>query len=252
MGRTRPHRRPRRHRAHRRSAVARVVHHMAARHGCPVAERAGQTLWQQRRAAAHLAAGLQQEHVLPPTAARRTKVGLHRQSCHLRPPTGDARHVAAAAHQPRRVQPDFAARAAGLPEEHHTAALDKGETALWHTHRGTAAQGVVHRHEQHDRHPRRPVGQPSLHRHRADGTHRHHPCARPSPALRPGAAALAQRTPLLVRQGGDRADNAVEPPLRGAGTCRPVFRPLLRDSAGSARRECRVDVGGGNLRCHKA
>lgn len=109
-----------------------MVQDVAARHGEPMAEPAFATLRQQRCAAAHLAAGLPQEHVLPPIAARRPEVGLHRQPHPFRPPSGDARHVAAATHQPRRVQPDIAACAAGFSEERYPAALDKGETTLWH------------------------------------------------------------------------------------------------------------------------
>lgn len=132
LGRARPYRRPRPHRAHRRTALAQVVQDVAARHGEPVAEPALATLRQQRCAAAHLASGLPQEYVLPSPAARRPEVGLHRQPHPFRPPSGDARHVAAATHQPRRVQPDIAACAAGFSEERYPAALDKGETTLWH------------------------------------------------------------------------------------------------------------------------
>lgn len=179
-------------------------------------------------------------------------MGLHRQPHPFRPPSGDARHVAAATHQPRRVQPDIAACAAGFSEERYPAALDKGETTLWHAHRGTAAQGVVHRHEQHDRHPLRPVRQPSFHRHRTHGAHRHQSCARPPSALRAGAAAPPQRLSQLVRQGRDRADNALEPPLRDTGTRRPILQPLLLRRQRSARPCCRVALHRRNLRCHKA
>ena len=80
MGRQGPHTAARKHRGMRQPALGGLVLPLVSGHGKPMAQTgSGEDVWQQYRAAAHFASGVQQEHVLPPSAAAGTAMGLLRQ-----------------------------------------------------------------------------------------------------------------------------------------------------------------------------
>lgn len=165
----------------------------------------GGAVWQQQRAAAHLRPGFQQEHVLPPAAAAGTEMGILRQSAAGREKAGVEGDVGTAAHQSGRVQPDITEAAGGFSEECGAAAGGEDEAPVGNRHRGTAAPGIVHRHEQHAECAERPVGEPPLHLRGFQPAHRRGDANRLHPALCPGTERDREWTPLVFRQTGDGA-----------------------------------------------
>ena len=91
---------PRPHRSYPKSALGRLVLHMVFGHGRPVARFLSPPIRQQHDAAAHFQAGLQQEHLLPPSDTGRTVVGFHRQHASFGEAPGVAGHGTVSAHQP--------------------------------------------------------------------------------------------------------------------------------------------------------
>ena len=132
-------------------------------------------------------------------------------------------------------------------QEHHPVAHCQGEASVWRPSGRPAAPGFLHRHKQHDRHPCRSFGQPTLYRHRADGAYRREPDAQPPADIRPGSADAATWRALVVQQGGDAADNAVEPTLRNLGTCRAILPDVLHACGQLRRQGCRMAVGSGDF-----
>ena len=91
---------PRPHRSYPKSALGRLVLHLVSGHGRSVARFLSPPIRQQHDAAAHFQAGLQQEHLLPPSDTGRTVVGLHRQPASFGEAPGVAGHGTVSAHQP--------------------------------------------------------------------------------------------------------------------------------------------------------
>lgn len=91
---------PRPHRSYPKSTLGRLVLHLVPGHGRPVARFLSPPIRQQHDAAAHFQAGLQQEHLLPPSDTERTVVGLHRQPASFGEASGVAGHGTVSAHQP--------------------------------------------------------------------------------------------------------------------------------------------------------
>ena len=91
---------PRPHRSYPKSALGRLVLHLVSGHGRPVARFLSPPIRQQHDAAAHFQAGLQQEHLLPPSDTGRTIVGVHRQHASFGEAPGVAGHGTVSAHQP--------------------------------------------------------------------------------------------------------------------------------------------------------
>lgn len=89
---------PRPHRSYPKSALGRLVLHLVSRHGRPVARFLSPPIRQQHDAAAHFQAGLQQEHLLPPSDTGRTVVGFHRQHASFGEAPGVAGHGTVSAH----------------------------------------------------------------------------------------------------------------------------------------------------------
>ena len=90
---------PRPHRSYPKSALGRLVLHMVFGHGRSVARFLSPPIRQQHDAAAHFQAGLQQEHLLPPSDTERTIVGFHRQHASFGEAPGVAGHGTVSAHQ---------------------------------------------------------------------------------------------------------------------------------------------------------
>ena len=91
---------PRPHRSYPKSALGRLVLHLVSGHGRSVARFLSPPIRQQHDAAAHFQAGLQQEHLLPPSDTGRTVVGFHRQHASFGEAPGVAGHGTVSAHQP--------------------------------------------------------------------------------------------------------------------------------------------------------
>lgn len=89
---------PRPHRSYPKSALGRLVLHLVSGHGRPVARFLSPPIRQQHDAAAHFQAGLQQEHLLPPSDTGRTIVGFHRQHASFGEAPGVAGHGTVSAH----------------------------------------------------------------------------------------------------------------------------------------------------------
>ena len=89
---------PRPHRSYPKSALGRLVLHLVSGHGRPVARFLSPPIRQQHDAAAHFQAGLQQEHLLPPSDTGRTVVGFHRQHASFGEAPGVAGHGTVSAH----------------------------------------------------------------------------------------------------------------------------------------------------------
>ena len=91
---------PRPHRSYPKSALGRLVLHLVSGNGRSVARFLSPPIRQQHDAAAHFQAGLQQEHLLPPSHPYRTVVGLQRQPASFGEAPGVAGHGTVSAHQP--------------------------------------------------------------------------------------------------------------------------------------------------------
>ena len=89
---------PRPHRSYPKSALGRLVLHLVSGHGRSVARFLSPSIRQQHDAAAHFQAGLQQEHLLPPSDTGRTVVGFHRQHASFGEAPGVAGHGTVSAH----------------------------------------------------------------------------------------------------------------------------------------------------------
>ena len=89
---------PRPHRSYPKFALGRLVLHLVSGHGRSVARFLSPPIRQQHDAAAHFQAGLQQEHLLPPSDTGRTVVGFHRQHASFGEAPGVAGHGTVSAH----------------------------------------------------------------------------------------------------------------------------------------------------------
>ena len=197
MGRQRPYWPTCRLRAHRLSSLEAVVPQVVYRHGGAMA-RTQPPLRQQCGSAAHLPPRLQQIYILPQPVASAVQADFHRQSRRGGKESHTDSHGTVASHQPRRVQFHCATHTAGIPQEHHAAAIGEGETALCPINRDTAEARLVYRHHQHDRHTCRPVGKPAFHRCGTHRTNRCHDTHQLRPTLCPSDGCYIQGRALLV------------------------------------------------------
>ena len=109
-------------------------------------------------------------------------------------------------------------------------------------HRGCAASGVVHRHDQPVRCAQRPRRFPTIHRRARDGGYRHASAAQLRTAVRPGHGGTGQPRPLLVGRRGDDAAHGAQPPVPAAVLGADILLGLLHDSRERGGGRCHLDV----------